>query len=188
MATEVPSREQLEVLRNAATPEAREERDRLLHRLKTERSMTYATLSQMFGVSDRQARRVVRDRRRQLAADAWDIDRTREVIEETLEGLDHLIEQFAILAAHTDGATKLGAMRERRETLLKRLETLQSLGVLPHDLGQFSVRLDLEESASRMLEAFKRLGVSEAVQQEVLDAMMGQLPAGDWEGTVAGES
>jgi hypothetical protein len=186
---EVPSGPRLARLREALTPEDRSERDRLLYRLKTERSMTYPTLSEMFGLSERQVQRLVRERRRELQLDAWDIDRTREVIEETLEGLDNLIEQFAVLAANSDGATRLGALRERRETLLRRLETLQTLGVLPHDLGQFTVRLDLEESASRMIEAFKRLGVSEAVQEQVIDAMMGQLPAGELiEGTAEEEA
>lgn len=170
-------------LRDPATKDERAERDRLLYRLKTERSLTYPTLAEMFGLSERHATRIVRERRHELQADAWDIDRTREIIEETLEGLDNLIEQFAVLASVEEGSVKLGALRERRETLLRRIETLQTLGVLPRDLGQFTVRLDLEESASRMIEAFKRLGVPEDVQAQVIDAMMGKLPGYDVEAT-----
>lgn len=127
-------------------------------------------VAERFGVTTRQVRRVMEDYRRSRPG-LHEID-AAALVAETIDAHGEAIEQLAQIAASTshDGA-RLGAIRAQLEAHHARIGLLQAVGALPRDLGYFAVELDVRDAARTMLEVFRRRGVPEDVQAEVVEAI-----------------
>lgn len=90
------------------------------------------------------------------------------------------IGQLARVAAAEKGATKVTAINSRLAREDKLLEVLQSVGLLPHDLGNLRVELDGIELANRMLDVLDRQGV---LTPELMDAIAEEFPSDAIEGS-----
>lgn len=129
-----------------------------------------------FGLSVRQVARIKKKYRSEVP-DISELD-PGELVRDTLDNYEAAIEELALLAARTDhGPTKVGAVRVRLEALRGRIELLQSVGAVPHDLGQIRVIDDAQLVARQIAEVFERYGVPQDVQMAVVDAIEGRAPA-----------
>lgn len=176
-------------LLDPSTEDERTRRNRMLYQMKVLRSLTNARVGEMFNLSERTVKRIVAEYREREAVWTLDIAQAREFVADNLAIYEDTLEQASLAAASADNtAARVGALNLRLRAVHERTQMLQELGVLPKDLGQFTVRLDLEEAAGRLVEVFRRFGVAQDVQDAAVQAMLGSpdhvLPATTVEGTV----
>jgi hypothetical protein len=134
------------------------------------RGMCWSRIARRHHVSDRHARRVVAEHR-DTAPSLLHRDPV-EAIEETLAAYDAAIDDLAILASETrHDSTKLGAIKARLEVHRSRVELLQTVGVLPRDLGHIGVIVDVRRIAARLVAVLDRPDVPETVRIDILDAI-----------------
>jgi hypothetical protein len=134
------------------------------------RGLGWAEISARFGLSDRQARRVVAEYR-ESRPHLHELDPI-EIIEEALLQHDAAIEDLALLAQTTshDG-TKLGAIKGRLEALRAKLELMAAVGVLPRDLRRLQIEVDIRHVAQAILDVFAAYDVPHEVQRAVVEAV-----------------
>ncbi len=134
-----------------------------------------------FGLSGSRVRRLKKEWMT-TAPDQQDLDPSG-LVRDTMANYEAAIEELALVAARSGhGPTKVAAIRVRLEALRGRMELLQSVGVVPHDLGQIRVLDDAQFVARQIADVFERFGVSDEVTDAVLDVIEGrqpQLPPGD---------
>jgi hypothetical protein len=134
------------------------------------RGMSWTRIADRHEISDRQARRIVAEYRQSRPA-LHEHDPV-EVVEETLEAYEAAIDELAILAETTDhDSTRLGAIKARLDAQQERVELLTRIGVLPRDLGQAGVEIDLREIAARLDAVLSSPGVSPALREGVITAL-----------------
>ena len=157
------------------TPIQRARRDvQIINLLR--RGITVERVAAQFALTTR-AVRYIRQKYRDEQPDLSELDPT-EVVRETLDGYEAAIEELALIAAGAEhDATKVGAIRTRLEAIRGRIEMLQSVGAVPHDLGQIRVIEDVRESARQVIQVFREFNVPEDVQAAVIDALEGRRPA-----------
>lgn len=128
-----------------------------------------------FGLTRRQVQRIVRQYENE-APDLSELD-PGSLVRQTLWNYEAAIEELALLAAKTDhGPTKVGAIRVRLEALRGRLELLQSVGAVPHDLGQIRVIDDAQATARQILNVFDHYDIPEEVRFAIVDVIEGREP------------
>lgn len=128
-----------------------------------------------FALTARTVRRI-KARWREAEPGVAEIDAT-EIVQATLDNYEAAIEELAIVAARTTNpGAKVGAVKVRLEALRGRIELLQAVGVVPHDLGQLRVIDDAQDVARRIAEVFNAYGISEDAQMAVVDVIEGRAP------------
>lgn len=126
-----------------------------------------------FGLSGRQVRRI----RALYRQDQPDLDELEpaEIVKDTLDGYEAAIEELALIASTSNhDPTKVGAIRTRLEAMRGRIELLQSVGVLPHDLGQIRVIDDAQAVVAAILKVFDAYEIPEEVGVTVMDVIEGR--------------
>lgn len=129
----------------------------------------------MYGLSPRQARRIYKTYVETLE-DLNQID-PKEHVEEMLANYDSAISDLALIArdAKNDNA-RVGATRMRLEAVRGKIELLQSLGLLPKDLGTVTLRDDFVRVVRVILAVLDAFEVDEEVQMAIVDAAEGRKP------------
>jgi hypothetical protein len=78
------------------------------------------------------------------------------VVADMLDELQAISEQLAEIADSTaNDAVRVGAIGRRLTVLRETRELMQATGVLPNDLGQLAVAIDLKAAADRMVAALE---------------------------------
>lgn len=92
-----------------------------------------------------------------------------EVLRDTVEQLDALVEKFALIAetaAHPHVA--LGAVKGQLSAIEKRLSLQQQLGLLPADIGLYRQSLELQEVIDVVGDVLRRYDKTGAIADELL--------------------
>ena len=140
------------------------------------RGVTPEALAVRFEMSPVTVRRIIKEWRDEQP-ELGDIE-PLEIVEETLQGYTAAIEELAEYALDSGGntAAKIGAVRVRLEALKGRLELLQGLGVVPHELGTLRLAEDWVRVARLVIQVLEAWGVPEQVQVAIIDAVEGREP------------
>lgn len=117
------------------------------------------TLAQTFELSVKQIERIVSEWKKRAVAAAK--QGPEEIIEEHVLRLDSLIDELAAHSAREKGTGRTAAIRARLEAMSRRIEFLQSVGVLPRDLGQIGIQIDLRSMAEQLYRALEKRGLAE---------------------------
>jgi hypothetical protein len=145
------------------------------------RGLTWATIAQRHGLSERHCREIVEQWRvSQPALDQLD---PLELIQEALERRETLIEEFALLAEGSNHeAVRLGALKARHAALIDYTGLLIACGLLPPSLGQAAVEIDVHRLTQHILDVFDRYGVDEAARRDLVELLRGGTGARPWSG------
>ena len=147
--------------RNAAIVAARSQGD------------SWASIERRFGVSARQARRIVRDVGTASVTRAIAID-PAEAIETAFMHQEALIEQLADIADCTDNPmVVIRAINAQGRATDRQLELLQNAGLLPARRTNLAQHIDAQRAAHRVIEVLNRHQVPAAVKRDILDALRG---------------
>jgi hypothetical protein len=139
------------------------------------RGLGWSRIAEHHGISDRQARRIVADYRdRQPSLDGID---PSDVIRDTLDAYDAVIDELVTFADETQhDASKVGASRQRLDAFKAKVELLQAVGVLPHDLGEVRLVEDAQAVAQTIVTVFERHGIPKEVQEEIAEIIEHEQP------------
>jgi hypothetical protein len=97
-----------------------------------------------------------------------------ELLDEMLDLYQGAQEELAEVAAtSTHAATRVGAIRTRLDALQAQANLLTLVGVLPRDVGQFRLDLDVRELADKTLAVFNEYGVPIEAKRALLLALKG---------------
>lgn len=129
----------------------------------------------MYGLSPRQARRIYKTYAPQLE-DLKQVD-VKQHVEDMLVNYDAAINDLALIArdASNDNA-RVGATRTRLEAVRGKIELLQSLGLMPKDLGTITLRDDYIRMIRTILAVLDAFDVGDEVQMAIVDAVEGRKP------------
>lgn len=134
------------------------------------RGLSWPTIAVASGLSERHCRRVVADFRAS-APRLHDTDPV-EVIEDALHQYRDAAEELALIAGQTGNeSVRVGAIKARLDCLRSTTALMQEVGVLPHDLGQLAVEIDVRQMVVRVLAVFDELDLSVEVQRRLIDAI-----------------
>lgn len=137
-------------------------------------SWTWPMIAEESGISVRQAQRVWESFRDQ--ASPWDVDPS-VYVEELARGYRITVGQFTALAATADNtAAAVGALKGANDAREKMMALMQSVGIVPEDLGTLKLHRDVRAVAVEMLDtmdAFERGELTAEMVTEVFREMMG---------------
>lgn len=153
---------------------AAEAREREMVRL-VRQGVSTDRVGDMFGVTPRRVRQIVASWRDvpTTPPPGIVIDGQAEVLR-VIERLELLVEDLAVLAATADHeGTRLGAIRERRETERQLMELKRSIGLLPVSLDGAGSAQDYLALGRGLLEALRRVNADEATVTAVLEVVEG---------------
>lgn len=140
------------------------------------RGISPAQAGAQFGLKARRVQQIIEEYEKE-APDLEELD-PGALVRHTLWNYEAAIEELALLASKSDhGPTKVGAIRVRLEALRGRLELLQSVGAVPHDLGQLRVIDDAQATARQILQVFDHYDIPEDVRFAIVDVIEGRTPA-----------
>ena len=95
-----------------------------------------------------------------------------ELLDEMLDLYQGAQEELAEIAATTThAATRVGAIRTRLDALQAQANLMTLVGVLPRDVGQFRLDLDIHELADKTLAVFNEYGVPVEVKRALLQVL-----------------
>lgn len=95
-----------------------------------------------------------------------------DVADELIEGYKADIEELVIIGATTNqDQVRVGAINSRMAARQRIAELLQALGVLPKDLGQLHIAIDVRQVAVKVVAVLKEHEVGEEVQDALLAAL-----------------
>jgi hypothetical protein len=93
-------------------------------------------------------------------------------VEATLDAYETAIADLVILAQETrHDSTRLGAIKARLDVYQARNDLLRTIGVLPSDLGELRLAIDLTQIAGRLITLFEHAAIPEPMKAEILDAI-----------------
>ncbi len=135
------------------------------------RGLSWASIEQRHGISERQGRRIV---------DAYFARHHAElesdpaaVVRELLAHFEQAIEDLALLCAETEhDAVKLGAITRRLDVVERRITVLRSLGLLPRDWDRWSAAQDAHVVFKRLVDVLAR---RPDVPDDVVDELLTEL-------------
>jgi hypothetical protein len=107
-----------------------------------------------------------------------------DIVDEMLLGYQADLEELATISAtaKSDNA-RIGAVNSRMVARDRIIALLQSTGVLPHDLGNLKIEIDVRYIAQTLVAVLNKHHVDEGIQRELLEALrggstQGELPPG----------
>lgn len=97
-----------------------------------------------------------------------------DIVDEMLLGYQADLEELAMISAtaKSDNA-RIGAVNSRMVARDRIIALLQSTGVLPHDLGNLKIEIDVRYIAQTLVTVLNRHQVDEGIQRELLEALRG---------------
>ena len=143
--------------RNAAIVAARSQGD------------SWATIERRFGVSARQARRIVKDVG--SASVSATVINPSEIIEAAVMRHEANIELLAEIADTADPAVAIRAINAQARAAESEMTLLQNAGMLPIPLSRIGYEMDAHRAASRAVEVLNRHGVSAEAMAELISAL-----------------
>ena len=133
----------------------------------------WATIERRFGVSARQARRIVKDLGGASAATTASID-PMAIVEAALLRCEVLIEDLAVIADTAENqAVAVNAIRAQIRSTDHRLALLRDAGVLPMPLSCLAQHFDAERAASHATEVLDRHRAPADVKRALVAALRG---------------
>ena len=128
------------------------------------RGLTWAKIAERHGISERQAREIVRGHRQGVLAEG--VDPVAECAD-VLAQIDQIIEELALVAVEAaQDSVRLGAVNGRLKAIQARAGIAQAVGLLPLDLGLVRVEFENQQLIADMLDLFGRYGAPpEAVDE-----------------------
>lgn len=87
-----------------------------------------------------------------------------EILQEHIWMLDAAIDELAAIAAKEKGSARVAAIRARLDAMRDKVQTLQSVGYLPYDLGMLGVRIEVKA----LYEAIWSVLITEKVPRNVI--------------------
>jgi hypothetical protein len=154
----LPARDK--VVRDAAIVAARSE------------GLSWEAIAAEHGVSARQCRTIVNE-----YGKAGITPRLRdpvEVVDQMLERYEDFQERLILIAdSATNDSARVGAIRAAIDAMRSQAELMQAIGVLPRDLGQMKVEIDVRHVARAAIDVLDRNGVPVEVQRELIAAVSG---------------
>ena len=134
------------------------------------RGRSWAAIANEHDLSERQCQEIMRAYR-----ESHPLMRSRdplELLDEMLERLQGAQDELAEIAATTThAATRVGAIRTRLDALAAEANLLMLVGVLPRDLGQFRLDLDVQELARKTLAVFDTYNVPVEAKRALLETL-----------------
>jgi hypothetical protein len=132
------------------------------------RGQRWSTIATAFGVSERQARRVVSEHR--ASQPRLHQRDPLEIFEELYERYEAVLEQLAEVAdeASNDSA-RVGALRARIEVMRDQGQLLRTVGILP--LDALGLQIDLQSVADRFVGVFQRFDIQAGARDALLEAI-----------------
>ena len=114
------------------------------------RGLSWATIARTYGLSERQCQQILRDYRGTNPTlrhhDPLDI------IDGVIEGLQGAIEELALISATTrSDSVRVSAINAKLNVHAQIVKTLQTIGVLPNDLGVLRFEVDARIMAERVI-------------------------------------
>jgi hypothetical protein len=135
---------------------------------------TVSTIARRHGLDERHVRRILQEHRQRQPPLTTRFD-PAQIAMETIEQLDHIVEELAELAAQaSQEAVRLGALRTKLVALRDRTSLLQSLGLLPADLGVVADQIDVRLS----IEIISKFLVEQNVPRDAIRRLVHQLDPG----------
>jgi hypothetical protein len=97
-----------------------------------------------------------------------------EIVDEMLLGYQADLEELAEIGANArNDSAKVGAVNSRMIARDRIISLLQSTGVLPNNLGDLKLEIDIRYTAQVLTQVLGRWDVPEGAQRELLDALRG---------------
>lgn len=137
------------------------------------RGLSWHTIANTYGLSERQCKQILADYRAHnpslRKSDPLDI------LDSVLEGLQGAVEELAMISATTSSdRTRVAAIQAKVAIHDQIVKTLQTVGVLPNDLGVLRLEVDARVMAERVIGVIEKYDMP----AEVTDAMIAALGPG----------
>ena len=133
------------------------------------RGLTWATIAERHGVSDRQARAIWKER---LTAEPLESLDGLDAITEALLQVEAAIEDLALLAETTrNDPVRLGAIRARLEAQRDRVTLLRLGGYMPATWRAAMTEADIRRMTDTFGEIFRRDDVSDELLHDLIAAL-----------------
>ena len=132
---------------------------------------SWATIERRFGVSARQARRIVKDVGSATLMTDAPID-ALEIVTSAIMHHETLIEDLADITDETDDPrVTIAAVRGQIRASESQITLLQNAGLLPTPLSCVGQQIDARRAASRAVEVLDRHGISAEARAELIAAL-----------------
>jgi len=134
------------------------------------RRLSWTTIANTYGVSERQCQQIVHDYRATQPT-LRDHD-PLEIVDDILEGLEGAIEELAVVS-HTTASdqVRVSAINAKLAAQKQIVAILQTVGVLPNDLGSLRMEVDARMTADRVLSVIERFDLPEVVTDAMIAAL-----------------
>jgi hypothetical protein len=133
------------------------------------RGLGWATISEGYGVSERQARTIWRERLQHVSVERVDV---RDALREAIAQLDAAVEDLALLAEATkNDAVRLGAIKARFSAMGERHELMRLSGLLPFDARAVRTEAELREINDLILGLFDSYGLGDDAKRELEEGL-----------------
>jgi len=147
------------------------------------RGLPWTTIANTYGVSARQCQQILRDYRG--TNPTLRTHDPLEIVDDILEGLGGAIEELAIIS-HTTASDQIrvSAINAKLAAQKQIVAILQTVGVLPNDLGSLRMEVDARMTADRVMTVIEQFNLP----HEVTDAMIVALDPSSFDGVGPGLS
>lgn len=137
------------------------------------RGLKYETLAETYGLKPRAIEKIVAQWKEHggsvVGADPM------QIIEDHVLRLDAIVDELAAVAAKETGSGRVAAIRARMEAMVKKIEFLQQVKILPQDLGTIGVQIDLRAVGLLLYEALEKRNLAEPdLLDELADIIEGK--------------
>lgn len=131
-----------------------------------------AAIARTYQLDEDHVAKIIREHKDSRPPLDFDTD-PAEIVRGELDALDAAIEELALAAVNADNSNaKVGAIGKRLDALRQKRDLLQSVGLLPLDLGTLHVSVDLQAMAIRVVdEVFEKHNLPPEVQADIIDAI-----------------
>jgi hypothetical protein len=137
------------------------------------RGLSPETLAETYSLTPRSIKEIVAEYKK-VGIRVTDLD-AMEIIEDHILRVDAMIDELAAHSAREKGTGRTAAIRARLEAMRERIDVLQSVGVLPQDLGTIGVQLDLRVVGQLFVRALERRNLAEpSLLDELADIIEGR--------------
>lgn len=137
------------------------------------RGLSWSTIASTYGLSERQCKQILTDYR--ATNPSLRKSDPLDILDGVLEGLQGAIEELAMISATTQSdRTRVAAITAKVTIHDQIVKTLQTIGVLPNDLGVLRLEVDARVMAERVIRVIDKY----ELPAEVTDAMIEALGPG----------